>query len=127
MQNLIRGLVGVVGLLALTMALSFWIDPARPAARLGLEAVGSLGLASLRADLGGFFGAAGALALLAAIRNRADLLLAPLVMIGIALSGRVITLMISGPSPALIPPMVVEAVLLAILILGMRGLARPQA
>lgn len=126
MQNLIRGLVGVVGLLALAMALSFWIDPARPAAKLGLEAMGSLGLATIRADLGGFFGAAGALALLAAIRNRADLLLAPLVMIAIALSGRLITLLVSGPSPALIPPMVVEAVLLAILVLGRRVLARPQ-
>lgn len=126
MQNLIRGLVGVMGLLALSMALFFWINPAQPAAKLGLEAVGSLGLASLRADLGGFFGAAGALALLGAIRNRADLLLAPLVMIGIALSGRVITLLLSGPSPALIPPMVVEAVLLVILVLGRRTFARPQ-
>lgn len=126
MQKLTRTLVGAAGLLALLMAVGFWIRPVALAGKLGLQPMGDLGLASLRADLGGFFGAAGALALLAALRNRRDLLTAPLMLIGVALTGRFVSLAITGPSPALIQPMVVEAVLLAIMGLGYRTLGRAQ-
>ena len=127
MQKLTRGLVGVAGLLALLMAAAFWIRPAELGAKLGLEPIGALGLASMRADLGGFFGAAGVFALLAAVRSRGDLLLVPITLLGIALSGRLLSLALTGFSPPLLQPIVVEAVLLVIMVMGYRGLTKPQA
>lgn len=124
MQKLMRALVGAAGLLGLLMALGFWIRPAELAGKLGFQPMGDLGLASVRADLGGFFGAVGGLALLAALRNRRNLLMAPLAMIGIALTGRLLSLALTGLSPPLVQPIVVEAVLLVIMVLGYRGLAK---
>ena len=127
MQNLVRILVGAVGGLGLLAAVMFLLGTEPAAAKFGLQPVGPLGLASLRADLFGLFATVGVLSLLGAVRNRGDLLLAPLILIGLALSGRTISLLMTGPAPDLIPPMVVEAVLIGILALGHRVLARPQA
>lgn len=124
MQKLTRGLVGTAGVLALLMAVGFWLRPAELGGKLGLEPVGALGLASLRADLGGFFGAAGVFALLAAVRNRRDLLLVPITLIGIALAGRLLSLALTGFSQPLVQPIVIEAVLIVIMVLGFRGLSK---
>jgi len=124
MQMIARILVGVAGLLGILVALRIWMAPDEMAAQLGVQAVGPFGLATLRADIAGFFLAGGALSLLAAIRNRASLLLAPLVLIGAALTGRLITAALSGFTNEMIPPMAIEAGLLAILAFGRTQLAR---
>lgn len=126
MRRLVQGLVGAVGILGLILAAMFLLRTEPMAARFGLQPLGPLGLASVRADLVGLFGAVGFLSLLAVVRNRGDLLLAPLILIGLALAGRSISLVMTGFSPDLVPPMVVEAVLLVILALGHRVLSRPQ-
>ena len=122
MRRISRVMVGLVGLLAVLGAVQVWVAPAAFAGRLGLSAADSLGLATLRADLGGFFGVAGALALAAALRDRRSFLVAPLIALAIALVGRLVTLAIAGYSPNMLAPIIVEAVLLAILALGRRGL-----
>jgi hypothetical protein len=119
-QLIVRILVGVVGALAVLLALRIWIDPAAVGETLGLVGMGGLGRATLRADLGGFFGAAGIMALAGAIRNDRRLLTVPLVMIGLALTGRVITRFADGLTPAQVPPMLIEAVLVVILAGGRR-------
>lgn len=120
MKLVIRGAVGLAGVLALLLALQFWLHPATPAAKLGLSPIGALGLATIRADMAGFFGAAGGFALFAAIRAEGRLLTAPLAMIAIALTGRVITVAVQGWSPDLGLPMIVEAVLLVLFAAGRR-------
>lgn len=120
-----RGLLGLVALLMLAIALRVWTQPLIFAATLGLGADGPLGVASLRADLGGFFGAGGLFALLAALRSDRRWLAPALILLGLALTGRVISLIASGGGVQQIPPMVVESVLIAILFLGWR-LMRPR-
>lgn len=124
MRSILRGLIGLIGVLGLLMALRIWMAPAAAAGKLGLVGQGALGEATLRADVAGFFGVAGGLALYAAIRNRASLLTAPLLLIGAALAGRIVTLATSGPAPEAVPPMVVEAVLVLILGAGRRVLPK---
>lgn len=120
MRIILRGLVGIVGVLAVLLALQFWLHPADPAARLGLSPLGNLGLSTIRADMAGFFGAAGVFALLAAIRNQGSWLNASLLMVAIALTGRVINLIVQGWSPELAQPMAVEAVLVVLFAAGRR-------
>jgi hypothetical protein len=97
------------------------MDPAAPAAAgLGLAGIGELGRASLRADVGGFFGGAGLMALIAAVRNDRRIVIAPAILIGLALAGRVFTLATEGAGPHVIQPMAIEAVLLILLLAGQR-------
>lgn len=122
MRLVLRLLLGVIGLLALILAARLWMDPAMAAAKLGVAATGPLGMATLRADLAGFFGVAGGLTLAGAIRPDARLLTAPMLLIGAALTGRVVTVVAMGLKPEMVGPMVVEAVLLVVLAFGRRTL-----
>ncbi len=117
-----RLLVGALGALALIGALRIWTDPAIPAATLGLSPIGGLGLATLRADVGGFFGGMGAFALAAAIRNDRRLVTVPLVLVSLALVGRLITAGVEGLAPNMVMPMAVEATLAVLLAIGRRTL-----
>jgi hypothetical protein len=116
-RMVLRVLVGIAGALGVLVAVRLWMDPAMPAAALGLGGIGELGRASLRADVGGFFGGAGLMALIAAARNDRRIAIAPAILIGLALAGRVFTVAREGVGPLVIQPMAIEAVLL-ILLLG---------
>lgn len=118
----LRLIVGVIGVLALLVAARLWVGPEAPAEALGLKADGLLGLATLRADVGGFFAAGGLFALAGAIRGEGRLLTPPALLLGLALAGRLVTVAMDGYAPAMLPPMVIEAVLVAILLLARRRL-----
>jgi hypothetical protein len=124
MQMALRVVVGVMGLLGILIALRIWMAPAEVAAQLGVGASGSLGVATIRADMAGFFGGVGALAVFAAVRNRSALLLAPLLLIAIALAGRLLTVVLNGYSEEMAVPIAIEAVLLLVFGLGRMRLAR---
>jgi hypothetical protein len=123
MKLLVRGLVGLLGAMALVVAIAFWLNPAGPAAKLGISAVGPLGFATLRADMGGFFAGAGLLSLVAAIRNSARLLTAPLLLVPLALAARIGTAALSGFTPDMAQPIAIEAALVVVLALGRRTLS----
>ena len=122
MQIALRVIIGLIGAVGVLVLLQLWIDPAKMAAGLGLVGQGLQGQATLRADVAGFFGGAGLLSLAGAIRNDRRLLVAPLLLIGIALAGRFVTIALDGWSSTAIPSIVVEAVLLAIYAAGYRSL-----
>lgn len=122
-RGILRILTGLIGVLALLLAARIWLGPVEPAAKLGLEGIGALGRATLRADVGGFFAAGGLFALMGAIRADSRLLTPPLVLLALALAGRVVTVVLDGYAPDMLPPMIVEAVLVAVLFLARRRLA----
>ena len=123
-QGVVRGLVGLAGLLSLLIASRFWLAPAEIAATMGLAADGPVGLGTIRADMAAFFGAAAILSLTAAIRNEARWLTPVLLLLALALAGRVFNLVSTGGGAALIPPMVIEAVLIGVMGLGRRLLGK---
>lgn len=122
MQNLLRALIGLVGLFNMVVGLGFMFVPARLAKTFFLSPIGIEGMATLRADFPGFFIASSVFAVLAAARNRADLLLAPVVMIAIALTGRIVSILLDGSTSASFPPLIVEAAMLVLLGVGYRRL-----
>ncbi|OYU69371.1 MAG: hypothetical protein CFE28_04755 [Alphaproteobacteria bacterium PA2] len=121
-RTIIRGLVGIAGLLGLLVATRLLLQPEATGLKLGLTPVGSLGLATIRADVAGFFAVTGGLSLFAAWKNDRALILAPLLLIAAALAGRCLNLAVQGVSPELVPPMVIEAALLVLLAFGRRSL-----
>lgn len=121
-----RLLLGVVGALALLIASRFWLAPAEMAGQFALTPNGVAGLGTIRADMAAFFFAAGGLSLTAAIRRESRWLWPVLLILALALAGRTLNLLLTGGGPGVIPPMVVEAVLIAITLLGMRVLPRSR-
>jgi hypothetical protein len=117
-------MIGLFGILFVALAAGFLLDPVQAASKLGVGSLGPLGLATLRGDFFAFFGAGGILSIMGAARNDARFLTAPLLMIAMTLAGRLVTVATSGFDAAMGPPMLVEAVIVLLLILGNRDLAR---
>ena len=124
MNKLVRIAVGATGTVLMLIGIAAWIDPTAMGAKLGIGAIAVLGHATLRADLGAFFLTAGSLAIAAAIQRRAALLTAPLAMMALALMGRGLSLIALPFDVSLVPPMVAEALMVAILASGRYSLGR---
>jgi hypothetical protein len=74
--------------------------------------------------MGGFFAAVGVFGLMAAIKGRGSLLLPSVVLIGFALTGRLLAVAMNGFVPEMGPPMAIEAVLLVLFMAGWKWLPR---
>lgn len=116
-----RIFTGIVGIFNILIGIGFLIDPAGSALHFFLAPLGTQGMASLRADFTAFFVAGGAFTLYAARQGIARPLLVPLSLLGIALFGRVVSLIADGPASTAYPPMIVEAVMIALLLLARRS------
>lgn len=122
MGLIVRLLAGIAGLLAVVIALGFWINPDLLAVKFGIAPQGPLGFSTLRADFGALFAGTGVLAIAAAVRNNARLMTAPLLLIGFGFAGRLLTIALSGYDASMLQPMTVEIVLIAIFAAGRRVL-----
>ena len=110
-----RGLVGLMALFLFAMGVQFWFALDASAAQFQIEAAGALGRASIRADVGAFFLSVGLFCAYAAWKQCGGAAAAAALLFGLALLGRLVTLAMDGPAPGAVPPMVVEAVSVAIL------------
>lgn len=124
MRTVMRVVIGLVGLLNIGLGLGFLLVPAKMAQAFFLLPIGSQGLASLRADFTGFFIGAATFALIGAWRADPRPLLVPLVMLGLALTGRAVSLVVDGVGPDAIAPMVIELVMLVVLVVARRSFAK---
>jgi hypothetical protein len=122
----LRVVVGALGLLALMLAARIWANPTAVATQFGLLLNGELGQASLRADIAGLFAATGGLALFAAIKADGRALLGPICLLGAALAGRLLNLVLAGFTFNQVAPILIEVLSLAILGAGFRGLRKPD-
>jgi len=124
MTLILRVLVGLAGAAGLVAAIAFWIHPEAAAQGLGLTIANVTGTATVRADMAGFFGASGVFALLAGIRSDARYAFVVLVLMLFALAGRMINVVLSGYTPALLPPILIEVVTVALFSVATRVLSR---
>lgn len=124
MLNVVRALVALVGSFGVVMGAAFFVDPAAMGERFFLIPRTVQGLATLRADMTGFFGLAGVCALIGAWRQRRDILIVPLALFATAILGRAVSLAVDGALPTAYPPMVFEAAMIAVLLLARRTFAR---
>lgn len=120
MRNLVRALVALVGLFNVALGLSFLFDPAQAGLRFFITSLGTQGMATMRADFTAFFVTGAVFALVGAWRAWRTPLLVPLLLLSIAIAGRVVSLVADGAPPMAFPPMIAEAVMIALLALGWR-------
>lgn len=121
MRNTMRAGVALVGLFNLMLGLSFLIDPAQAGLRFFITALGAQGMATMRADFTAFFVTGAMFALIGAWRAQRRPLQVPLLLLSIAIGGRLISLVADGAPAMAFGPMAVEAVMIGILALGWRA------
>ncbi len=127
MRTAMRVIIGLIGLFNISIGLGFLLMPAKLGAAFFVSPIGDQGMATLRADFPGFFIGASVFALVGAWRGAARPLLVPMLMLGLALFGRIISLMSEGVLPTSIQPMVAEAVMVALLAIAYRQFAAAPA
>jgi len=127
MRGIMRIVVGVVALFNIVIGLSFLLDPATTGLRFFLASLGTQGLATMRADFTAFFITGGSFALVGALRGARAPLMVPIALIGIAFTGRCISLAADGAPATAFPPMIVEAAMIVILAVAARVFASPRA
>lgn len=121
MRNMARAVVALVGLFNLALGLGFLFDPAQVGLRFFVTSLGTQGMATMRADFTAFFMTGAIFASVGAWRAWRTPLLVPLLLLGIAICGRVVSLFADGMPPKAFPPMIVEAVMILLLALAWRS------
>ncbi|PZU50233.1 MAG: hypothetical protein DI568_03670 [Sphingomonas sp.] len=121
-----RLIIGLVGLFNAALGLMFLVNPAKMAADFSLSPIGTQGLATVRADMPAFFLVGGLFALLGALRTDPSPLKVPILLLAIALFGRTVSLIADGTAPTAYPPMIAEAVMIVLLLVGQRVFARAR-
>jgi hypothetical protein len=120
MNMVARVLVGIMALFFGAMGAGFWLNLETQAASFGLqgavEASNLIGRVSVRADFGSFFLTIGILCGYAVWKRSGSAAVGAALLFGIALLGRIVSVALDGPAPGGTPPMVIEAVCVAILL-----------
>jgi hypothetical protein len=111
-----RGLIGLIAAFFLINGLGFWFNQEAQNAMFALATANDLGKASIRADFGGFFLAVGIMSAMAAWKRCRWSAAGAALLLGLALVGRGVSLAMDGAVPGFAPPMIVEAVCVAILL-----------
>lgn len=122
MLVILRALVLLAGLFFVVKGIDFLIDPAGAGGDFGLHAAGIAGLASIRADMTALFLVTGIGLIWGGWARKGDPLLVSAALMGIALFGRLVTLVVDGPSPMFWFPMLVEAGIAILALIGSRML-----
>jgi hypothetical protein len=126
-----RILVGIAALGSIILALGLWLGQEQVIPALGIAttdlAGGLVGRATVRADIAGLFGGMGICMLIAVIRQSVHWVNAVLVFVGVAITGRLIGLVMDGGGDAVIQPIIVEAVTIGLLLWLRAGLSKPAA
>ncbi len=110
-----RILLGLGGLLFAAVGLGLWLNTTEAAANVGLLELAAVGRGTVRADIAGFFIAGAVLQLLAAVQMNRGLLWPVQLLLALAFSGRVVTMVIDGPIAAHIPSMGIELILMLLI------------
>ncbi|MXO91750.1 DUF4345 family protein [Pontixanthobacter aquaemixtae] len=118
----LTALIFVGGLFFFITGMNFLFNPAEAGAGFGLNATDSSGLAAMRADFTAFFVIAAICMLIGAWKRNGDLLLVPAGLFGIALLGRIISMLSDGTVEGFWLPMTIEAVTVIVLLIASRVL-----
>jgi hypothetical protein len=127
LRKLVRVSIVLSGLFLVALGVFFLKEPNVAAATLGVGAIQPYGVAALRGDFAGFFGAAGILILYAYYRSEPRYLIAPLLLMTLAVAGRLITFSANGHDHTMWAPIVIELVIIKVLFFGRRALAPTPA
>ena len=114
MKNLGKLAALIVGLVSLVLGLGAWIHPAQLGDMIGLQGIGVLGEHSLRGDIGAVFLGSALGCAIALFKGKAAGMKLPIILYGLVLVGRLLSLILSGTAPDVYQPIIIEVVFIAL-------------
>ncbi|MEM7097486.1 MAG: DUF4345 family protein [Pseudomonadota bacterium] len=115
MELTLNILVGLAALMLSGLGVMSMFAPRRMVTNFGLEPVGELGLSTLRSVIGGLFLASVALLVIGLITGNTQGYVAVSIVMAAVAFGRVIGIIMDGFDKAVLPPLIVELVIIAVL------------
>lgn len=116
MNNLSRSLVGMIAASMLVFGLGFWFAFDSITPLFAFTADNPLARAGIRGDIGGLFLILSGLTAYAAVNQSVPAARFAAIMFIVALSGRIMTVLLEGAVPGGLAPMLVEATSAALLL-----------
>ena len=116
MELIFQTLVGLAGLVLLGLGAMSMFAPKRMVKNFAIEPIGAAGLSTIRAIIGGLFLASVALLVSGLITGQTLAFIAVAVLMGVVAIGRVVGIVADGFDKAVVPPLVVELVIIAVLV-----------
>lgn len=111
-----RILVSLVTLALLGLGLRTLFTPRAMLDNFAVDPRGAAGLNTIRGVIGGLFLAAVAMLLTGLLTGQGPWLLAVAMLLGAVAVGRVVGLVADGPTKAVVPPLIVEVVMVGVLV-----------
>ncbi len=124
MNNLAKLAATLVGLFSIVMGLLAWVDPVKVGEIVGLVGPAELGQHTLRGDLGAVFLASAIGCGLALFQGKSMGLKLPIIIYGLVLVGRLISLVLTGNGPGVMQPIIIEVVLIGLSVFAYRTLKK---
>lgn len=121
---ILRALLLLGGLGLVLVGGGFLIDPTGRIGEFGLLAENNKGLSTIRADFTAFFWVAGGAMIIGGWKQRGDALLVTAALMGIALTGRAVSLALDGSYEGWPNFMVVEALTVILALTASRAFSR---
>lgn len=115
MELTLNILVGIAALMLTGLGAVSMFAPRRMIANFGLEPVGELGLSTLRSVIGGLFLASVALLIIGLTTGQTDGYAAVSIVMAAVAFGRLVGIVFDGFNKAVLPPLIVEIVIIAVL------------
>ena len=122
MNTLAKIAAALVGLFSLAMGLLAWVDPVKVGEIVGLVGPSELGQHTLRGDLGAVFLASALGCGLALFRGKVAGLKLPIIIYGLVLIGRLISLVVTGNGVGVMQPILIEVVLIGLSVFAYKTL-----
>lgn len=115
METTLNILVILATLMLSGLGIMSMFAPRRMVANFAIEPVGTAGLSTIRSVIGGLFLASVALLIIGLTTGQTLGYMAVAILMGVVALGRIVGLLIDGFEKAVLPPLVVELVIIAVL------------
>lgn len=109
-------LVGVATVMLLGLGTVSMFAPRRMVKNFAIEPIGPAGLSTVRAVIGGFFIASVAMLVFGLVTGQTLGFVAVALLMGVVAFGRIVGLVADGFEKAIVPPLVVELIIIGLLI-----------
>lgn len=116
MELTLQILVGLATLMLTGLGTMSMFAPKRMVKNFAIEPIGTAGLSTIRSVIGGLFLASVTMLLLGLFGGQTIGFVAVALVLGVVAFGRVVSLVTDGFDNAVIPPLVVELVIIAVLL-----------
>lgn len=116
MELTLQILVGLATLMLTGLGTMSMFAPKRMVKNFAVEPIGTAGLSTIRSVIGGLFLASVTMLLLGLFGGQTIGFVAVALVLGVVAFGRVVSLVTDGFDKAVIPPLVVELVIIAVLL-----------